>query len=72
MRQAEDYIDTIEKAKDIIFCLKYSKAYERVTALLELRPDIKSLPHRVMADLLGLQRETVSRILNIEGIHKRR
>lgn len=70
--QAQDWIDTIQKGKDIVFCLQYPKAYERVTALLDMYPEIKNFTHRIIGELLGLQRETVSRIMNTEGIYKRK
>ena len=69
---AEDWIDTVQKGKDIVSCLKYPEAYERVTALLELHPEVKLLSHRIVAELLGLQRETVTRVMNAEGIYKKK
>ena len=69
---ASDWIDSIQKGKDIVTCLQYTEAYERVTALIELYPEVKTFRHRVTAELLGLQRETVSRVLNAEGIYKRK
>ena len=69
---AEDWIDTVQKGRDIVSCLKHPEAYERVTALLELYPEVKEFRHRVIAELLGLQRETVTRVMNAEGIYKRK
>jgi len=71
-KTAEGWIDTVQKGKDIVSCLKYPEAYERVTALLELHPEVKLLSHRIVAELLGLQRETVTRVMNAEGIYKRK
>lgn len=69
---ASDWIDSVQKGKDIVSCLQYPEAYDRVTALIEVYPEVKTFRHRIIADLLGLQRETVSRVLNAEGIYKRK
>lgn len=69
---ATDWIDSIQKGKDIVTCLQYPEAYDRVTALIALYPEVRTFRHRIIAELLGLQRETVSRILNAEGIYRRK
>lgn len=72
MITAQDWVDTVQKGKDIVLCLQYPEAYERVMALLELYPEVKMLRHRVIGELLGLQRETVTRVMNAEGIYRRK
>ncbi|OHB71491.1 MAG: hypothetical protein A2W23_03170 [Planctomycetes bacterium RBG_16_43_13] len=71
MRNASDWVDSIQKGKDIVYCLQFSTAYDRVTALMEFYPEVKCLTHRIIGELLGLQRETVSRVMNAEGIYRR-
>lgn len=60
--EAVDWIDSVEKGRNVIRCLEFSTAYERVSALKEYYPSL-SLSHRVIGNLLGLQRETVTRTL---------
>lgn len=58
------WMDSVDKGKAVIEALQYSTAYERVTCLLDMMPDVGKLTHEVIARLVGLQRETVTRVMN--------
>lgn len=72
MTSAVDWVDTVDKGKAVVFSLQYPSAYDRVTSLIELCPDVIKLSHRIIGELLGLQRETVTRTMLFLGYHRRK
>jgi len=69
--KATEWIDTVQKGKDIITCIQSADAVDRVDGLIILHPEVKSFTHETIAFLLGLQRETVSRAFGALGIQRR-
>ena len=69
---AADWVDTVQKGKDIVSCLEQSSAQDRVEVLIELYPDMLTYQRRIIGDLLGLQRETVSRAVSAYKKNRRK
>lgn len=54
-------VKTLEEAMIFLNALQYSGAYDRVSYVLELKPELINIGPTVLAKYLGLARETVSR-----------
>jgi CRP-like cAMP-binding protein len=65
-------INTYEKAMDFYAALRLFRAKERLQFILSLYPELWELTHNTLAELVGLERETVTRTLKglrAEGIN---
>jgi hypothetical protein len=63
---ANDFeIDTYEKAMDFYCALRLFRAKERLRFILSLYPKLWELTHDRLAELTGLERETVTRTLKV-------
>jgi CRP-like cAMP-binding protein len=58
-------IDTYRKAMDFYCALRLYRAKERLQFILSLYPELLELTHDKLAELTGLERETVTRTLKI-------
>lgn len=58
-------IDTYEKAMDFYCALRMFRAKERLKFILSLYPELWELTHDKLAELIGLERETVTRTLKV-------
>jgi transcription initiation factor IIE alpha subunit len=56
-------VNTTEKAYDFYQALLLKSPYERILFLFECYPELKELTHERLAELIGLERETVTRTL---------
>lgn len=63
-------VDTMEKAVFLYETIKVKPAFERVRMVIEEYPEVLNYTHRQIAELVGLERETVSRIMPKLITHK--
>lgn len=56
-------IDTYKKAMNFIWAMRLSKAKERIAFILDYYPELRHLKQHELAELIGLERETVCRNL---------
>src|SRR3990167_9251307 len=70
IKDALQWVDSIEKGRNIVESLQYAGAHDRITALFELQPETRQLKHETIGNLLGLSRETVTRTMNSLGLYR--
>ncbi len=58
-------IDTYEKAMNFYCALRLYRAKERLDFILSLYPELWELTHERLAELVGLERETVTKALKV-------
>jgi hypothetical protein len=58
-------IDTYEKAMNFYSALRLCRAKERLQFILSLYPELWELTHESLAELVGLERETVTKALKV-------
>ncbi|MEW6586613.1 MAG: hypothetical protein AB1442_13530 [Nitrospirota bacterium] len=58
-------VDTFEKAMNFYCALRLYRAKERLQYILSLYPELWELTHERLAELVGLERETVTKKLKV-------
>jgi hypothetical protein len=67
---AHEWLDSVEKGRNLLEALQYPTAVDRMTYLFETYPEVKDFKHETLAYLFGMSRETVTRALNSLGIYR--
>lgn len=64
LEKVMQWLDTVNKGQELLMAVQFPLAYDRVTYMLELYPELNNWTHQSLAILCGLQRETVTRVLS--------
>ena len=72
IQKAVNWLDTVQKGKDMLELIQSPIAYDRIVGLFELYPETKEMSHVSIAYLLGMARETITRELNGMDIYRRK